>query len=127
MRCASRRSSTATRALREAMFNVRALIAPASVALDAQALHFAPVLRAVGRLSAGTENLDVDAFARAGVEIVRPSTASAGAEAEVRHRRDAATAAPCRCAATTACWSAAGVRRRWAGGHARSRGRWPSC
>jgi phosphoglycerate dehydrogenase-like enzyme len=52
------------------------------VALDAQALHFAPVLRAVGRLGAGAENLDAEAFARAGVEIVRPGTASAGAEAE---------------------------------------------
>ena len=64
------------------MFNVRALIAPPAVALDAQALHFAPVLRAVGRLSAGVENLDLEAFARAGIEIVRPGTASAGAEAE---------------------------------------------
>jgi D-3-phosphoglycerate dehydrogenase / 2-oxoglutarate reductase len=70
------------RALRQALFNVRALIAPPSVALDAQALHFAPVLRAVGRLSAGVENLDAEAFARAGVEIVRPGSASAGAEAE---------------------------------------------
>ena len=70
------------RALRQALFNVRALIAPPSVALDAQALHFAPVLRAVGRLSAGVENLDLEAFARAGIEIVRPGTASAGAEAE---------------------------------------------
>ena len=70
------------RALRQAMFNVRALIAPPAVALDAQALHFAPVLRAVGRLSAGVENLDLEAFARAGIEIVRPATASAGAEAE---------------------------------------------
>ena len=70
------------RALRQALFNVRALIAPPSVVLDAQALHFAPVLRAVGRLSAGGENLDLEAFARAGIEIVRPGTASAGAEAE---------------------------------------------
>ena len=70
------------RGLRQALFNVRALIAPPSVALDAQALHFAPVLRAVGRLSAGVENLDAEAFARAGVEIVRPGSASAGAEAE---------------------------------------------
>jgi D-3-phosphoglycerate dehydrogenase / 2-oxoglutarate reductase len=68
--------------LRRALFNVRALIAPPSVALDAQALHFAPVLRAVGRLSAGAENLDAEAFARAGVEIVRAGTAGAGAEAE---------------------------------------------
>jgi len=70
------------RALRQAMFNVRALIAPPSVSLDAQALHFAPVLRAVGRLGAGAENLDAEAFARAGVEIVRPGSASAAAEAE---------------------------------------------
>ena len=70
------------RALRQALFNVRALIAPPSVSLDAQALHFAPVLRAVGRLSAGAENPDAAPFARAGVEIVRPGAASAGAEAE---------------------------------------------
>ena len=70
------------RALRQTLFNVRALIAPPSVALDAEALHFAPVLRAVGRLGAGAENLDADAFAKAGVEIVRPGSASAGAEAE---------------------------------------------
>ena len=42
----------------------------------------APVLRAVGRLSAGSENLDLDAFARAGVEIVRPATPSPAPEAE---------------------------------------------
>lgn len=70
------------RALRQALFNVRALVAPPSVGLDAQALHFAPVLRAVGRLSAGAENLDLEACARAGIEVVRPGTASAGAEAE---------------------------------------------
>jgi D-3-phosphoglycerate dehydrogenase / 2-oxoglutarate reductase len=70
------------RALRQALFNVHALIAPPSVTLDAQALHFAPVLRAVGRLGAGVENLDAEAFARAGVEIVRPMAASADAEAE---------------------------------------------
>jgi phosphoglycerate dehydrogenase-like enzyme len=70
------------RAFRQALFNVSALIVPPSVALDAQALHFAPMLRAVGRLSGGAENLDVEAFGRAGVEIVRPGPASAGAEAE---------------------------------------------
>jgi len=70
------------RALRQALFNVHALIAPPSVTLDAQALHFAPVLRAVGRLGAGVENLDTEAFARAGVEIVRPIAASGDAVAE---------------------------------------------
>ena len=70
------------RALRQALFNVRALVIPPSVALDAQVLHYAPVLRAVGRLSSGAENIDVDACARAGVEVVRSVTASAVAEAE---------------------------------------------
>jgi len=70
------------RALRQALFNIRALIIPASVALDAQVLHFAPVLRAVGRLSSGAENIDLDACGRAGVEVVRSVTASAVAEAE---------------------------------------------
>jgi phosphoglycerate dehydrogenase-like enzyme len=40
------------------------------------------VLRAVGRLSAGAENIDLEACARAGVEVVRPISASAAAEAE---------------------------------------------
>jgi D-3-phosphoglycerate dehydrogenase / 2-oxoglutarate reductase len=70
------------RALRQALFNVRALVIPPSVALDAQVLHYAPVLRAVGRLSAGAENIDIDACGRAGVEVVRSMTASAVAEAE---------------------------------------------
>ncbi|MDH4287764.1 MAG: phosphoglycerate dehydrogenase [Aquincola sp.] len=70
------------RALRQALFNVRALVIPPSVALDAQVLHYAPVLRAVGRLSAGAENIDLDACGRAGVEVVRSVTASAVAEAE---------------------------------------------
>jgi len=70
------------RALRQALYNVRALVVPPSVALDAQTLHYAPVLRAVGRMSSGAENIDLDACARAGVEVVRSVTASAAAEAE---------------------------------------------
>ena len=70
------------RALRQSLFNIRALIIPPSVALDAQVLHYAPVLRAVGRLSSGAENIDLDACGRAGVEVVRSVTASAVAEAE---------------------------------------------
>ena len=70
------------RALRQALYNVRAIIVPPSCAIDAQALHYAPVLRAVGRVSAGAENIDLDACARAGVEVVRSLTASAQAEAE---------------------------------------------
>ncbi len=70
------------RALRQALFNVRALIVPSVVALDAATLHYAPVLRAVGRVSGGAENIDHDACSRAGIEIVRSVTATAQAEAE---------------------------------------------
>ena len=70
------------RALRQALYNVRAIIAPPSAAIDAQTLHYAPLLRAVGRVSAGAENIDLDACARAGVEVVRSLTATAQAEAE---------------------------------------------
>jgi D-3-phosphoglycerate dehydrogenase / 2-oxoglutarate reductase len=70
------------RGFRQALYNVRALIVPPAVAIDAQALHYAPVLRAVGRVSAGAENIDLDACARARVEVVRGLTATAQAEAE---------------------------------------------
>lgn len=70
------------RALRLALRNVQALVIPPTVALDGETLAQAPQLRAVGRLSAGVENIDFEACARAGVEVVRPSDATAQAEAE---------------------------------------------
>lgn len=70
------------RALRQALFNVRALIAPPAVALDATMLHAAPALRVVGLVGHGTEMVDAVACARAGIEVVRAETASANAEAE---------------------------------------------
>ena len=70
------------RAFRQALYNVRSMIVPPSVTIDAQALHYAPVLRAVGRVSAGAENIDLDACARSRVEVVRSLTATAQAEAE---------------------------------------------
>jgi D-3-phosphoglycerate dehydrogenase / 2-oxoglutarate reductase len=70
------------REFRKALFDVRSVILPPSVAVDATTLEAAPMLRALGRLSAGAENIDVDACSRAGVEVVRPTTASAAAEAE---------------------------------------------
>ncbi len=70
------------RAFRQALYNVRAAIVPPSVPVDSQALHGAPMLRAVGRVSAGVENIDVEACARARVEVVRSGQATAPAEAE---------------------------------------------
>jgi phosphoglycerate dehydrogenase-like enzyme len=71
-----------SRAFRQSLYNVRALVVPPSVTIDAATLHYAPVLRAVGRVSAGAENIDLDACGRAGVEVVRSLTATGLAEAE---------------------------------------------
>jgi len=70
------------RGFRQGLYDVRALIVPPSLAVDALTLQHAPKLRAVGRVSAGAENIDLDACARARVEVVRSLTASAPAEAE---------------------------------------------
>lgn len=70
------------REFRRALYNVRALVVPSSVSIDAETLDFAPVLRAVGRVSAGSENIDLGACERRHVEVVRSVTASARAEAE---------------------------------------------
>lgn len=70
------------RAFRQSLYDVRALIVPSALALDATTLQHAPRLRAVGRVRAGPENIDLGACARAGVEVVRSLTASAQAEAE---------------------------------------------
>jgi phosphoglycerate dehydrogenase-like enzyme len=69
-------------AFRELLTAAQAVIIPPSVALDATVLKRAPRLRIVGRLSVGAENIDLGACARAGIEVVRPATASAAAEAE---------------------------------------------
>ncbi|MEO6362055.1 MAG: NAD(P)-dependent oxidoreductase [Caldimonas sp.] len=67
---------------RKALYNVRAAIVPASLGVDAETLDFAPILRAVGRVSGGSENIDLGACERRHVEVVRSLTASARAEAE---------------------------------------------
>ena len=68
--------------LRQALYTTRSLMIPPSVALDSFAIQSAPMLCAVGRLSSGAENIDIEACMRAGIEVVRPQDASAAAEAE---------------------------------------------
>ncbi|MEP7300423.1 MAG: NAD(P)-dependent oxidoreductase [Caldimonas sp.] len=70
------------REFRRALYNVRATIVPASLTIDAETLDFAPVLRAVGRISAGAESIDLAECERRDIEVVRSLTASARAEAE---------------------------------------------
>lgn len=67
---------------RKALFKARAAILPPGLALDTDTLLGAPLLRAVGRVSVGAENIDTDACTRFGIEVVRPLNASATAEAE---------------------------------------------
>jgi D-3-phosphoglycerate dehydrogenase len=71
-----------SREFRAALYNVRAVILPSSVAFGAKALPFAPMMRAVGRVNSGAENIDAEACLRAGIEVVRSATATAQAEAE---------------------------------------------
>jgi phosphoglycerate dehydrogenase-like enzyme len=67
---------------REALRTARALVLPPSLSLDAATLKEARELCAVGRVSAGIENIDLEACSRAGIEVVRSLTATAQAEAE---------------------------------------------
>jgi D-3-phosphoglycerate dehydrogenase / 2-oxoglutarate reductase len=69
-------------ALRHALRDVQALIAPASVRLDASLLYHAPLLRSIGLVRGNAENIDLDLCDRAGIEIIRSHTATARAEAE---------------------------------------------
>lgn len=70
------------RRLRAGLGEARALIAPTSLTVDAQLLQQAPRLLALGRLEPGAANIDLDACAAAGVEVVQCAGASAPAEAE---------------------------------------------
>jgi phosphoglycerate dehydrogenase-like enzyme len=74
--------ANAPRDFKRSLYNVRATIIPASLTIDAETLEFAPVLKAIGRVSAGAENIDLAACDQRQIEIVRSQTATARAEAE---------------------------------------------
>ncbi|WIT10843.1 NAD(P)-dependent oxidoreductase [Paucibacter sediminis] len=69
-------------ALKGLLHQAQGLVLPPSVALDASLIRMAPKLRVVGRMSAGAENIDLEACRAARVEVVRSLTATAAAEAE---------------------------------------------
>ncbi len=69
-------------AFASALTLTRAVVIPPSTGLDAALLKKASRLRLVARLAVGTENIDLEACARSGIEVVRPASASAAAEAE---------------------------------------------
>ncbi len=70
------------RAFRHALREAQGVILPPTVPLDTHALGHAPKLRAVGCIGAGPDHVDLAACARAGVEVVKSSSATAPAEAE---------------------------------------------
>jgi len=70
------------KALLQALGGVRAAILPTHLRVDADMLAAAPLLRAIGRIEPGFENVDLEACAQASVEVVRGSAATAPAEAE---------------------------------------------
>ncbi len=69
-------------AFRNALMRSRAVVVPPGMPVDAAALRRATRLVVVARLSVGVESIDIEACARAGVEVVRPATAGAAAQAE---------------------------------------------
>jgi D-3-phosphoglycerate dehydrogenase / 2-oxoglutarate reductase len=68
--------------LRLALQRARAVIACARVPFNEAMLLQAPLLRALGRIHGGAENIDLQACARSGVDVVRSPTGTAQAEAE---------------------------------------------
>jgi D-3-phosphoglycerate dehydrogenase / 2-oxoglutarate reductase len=67
---------------RAALATTRAAIVPPAVMVDAGVLWHAPHLKVLGRVSAGQENIDLEACTRAGIEVARAQGAGATAEAE---------------------------------------------
>ncbi|MET0208615.1 MAG: NAD(P)-dependent oxidoreductase [Burkholderiaceae bacterium] len=70
------------KALRDNLSIARAAILPTSLRVDAEMIAGAPMLRAIGRIEPGFDNVDLEACAQASIEIVRGSAATAPAEAE---------------------------------------------
>lgn len=68
--------------LADALSQARAVMLPAHIPVHGRVLARAPSLRAIGRIVAGPENIDLDACARAQVAVLRSPEATAPAEAE---------------------------------------------
>ncbi|MEY4754186.1 MAG: hypothetical protein RJA44_1861 [Pseudomonadota bacterium] len=69
-------------AFKAALIRARAVLVPPQVAIDARLIQQALRLRAIGRIIGGPEQIDLAACARAQIEVVRCTEATAPAEAE---------------------------------------------
>jgi phosphoglycerate dehydrogenase-like enzyme len=69
-------------ALRKMVYNVRALVLPRNQIVNREFLDFAPVLTAVARLNASSDNTDLEACRERHVRVIQPSTAAVRSNAE---------------------------------------------
>lgn len=70
------------RALRQAAYRCQGIVLPAGVVVNAQFLDFAPRLKALARLHAGTDDTDLDVCRERGVRVIQPTSASVRSNAE---------------------------------------------
>ena len=71
-----------TSAIRKAIYKSSAVVLPRKVALTRELLDFAPLLKVVGRLQAGTDNTDLEACRERKIRVIQATTANVRANAE---------------------------------------------
>lgn len=69
-------------ALRKQLYNVQALVLPRKLAVTREFLDFAPVLRGIARLHAGTDNIDLEACRDRRIRVLQPINAHVRSDAE---------------------------------------------
>jgi phosphoglycerate dehydrogenase-like enzyme len=68
--------------LRKAIYNATAVILPRKLSVTRELLDFAPMLKAVARMQAGTDNTDLEACRERKVRVIQATTANVRANAE---------------------------------------------
>jgi D-3-phosphoglycerate dehydrogenase len=69
-------------ALRKAVYKARAVVLPRKVQVTREFLDFAPLLKAVARVHAGTDNTDLEACRERKVRVIQATTANVRSNAE---------------------------------------------
>lgn len=69
-------------ALRKAVYKARAVVLPRKVQVTREFLDFAPLLKAVARMHAGTDNTDLEACRQRKVRVIQATTANVRSNAE---------------------------------------------
>ena len=69
-------------ALRKTIYKAQAVVLPRKVVVTREFLDFAPLLKAVARIHAGTDNTDLEACRERGVRVLQATTANVRSNAE---------------------------------------------